>query len=1042
MRQANVTRGACIVLLAGFFASPVRAKNDLAAGHRDQDPRPTAQLESVLPLADVLGMSMADLDRKAILIEDVTRTELGLAPRYAVPEETFVTPDNDGTWEDIGEGRRLWRFRITSPDAISINLGFTRYRMPSDGRLLVYSADLGQVIRPFTAEDNAAHGELWTPPILSNDIVVEVTMSATSFSELELELTSINLGYRGFGAGAALRSGSCNVDVVCPEGDGWRDQISSVAVISTGGSTFCTGFMVNNTAEDLTPYFMTANHCGIGAGNAASLVVFWNYENSTCRPPGGGASGGAGDGTLNQFQTGSFFRAGYSPSDVTLVELDSDPDPAWNVGYSGWDRGNQDGTAGIAIHHPNTDEKRISFENDPLSTTTYLGNTSPGDGTHVRVLDWDLGTTEPGSSGSPLFDQNQRIVGQLHGGFAACGNNDADWYGRVSVSWTGGGSASSRLSDWLDPLGSGATTTDFISLNTLCSDEGTVELLSSEYACEDTLTARVIDCGLDLDPNGIDTVIITVDSTTEPAGESVLLTETTVSSAKFEGSLTLSETNAPGTLEVSAGDTITATYIDADDGLGGINVPVMAVASTDCTAPQILSVQTSNIQAREATVLYTTDEPTLGTVRFGFSCGALSQSATGTNFAASGSVLMENLQDLTTYFYAFDAEDAAGNITTDDNGGACYSFTTLDVPDFFTEEFITDNDLDNTKLTFSPNGSGDFYSACAESITALPTDPTGGTALALGDDASILVSPATIQTVSLYGSNYASFFVGSNGYITFISGDSDYTESLDEHFASPRISVLYDDLSPNQSGTVSWKLLADRIAVTWSGVTEYNAGNSNTLQVEMYFNGDITLSYLEVAATDGIAGLSGGGGTDPAFLENNLSNLGSCAAGTITAARSCLDHSGAGTFCFDLLANDLEVRSPGALSIEFDVSDPASSVSASVSCVNVSYAGVASVTAAGVLVTVDLSEALPDQDCCTISLTGDIEGSVTVRTLSGDIDRNGIVSTGDASIIKPNFGATLDATNFVHDYDANGVISTGDASTVKPNFGNTGPDCP
>ena len=110
-----------------------------------------------------------------------------------------------------------------------------------------------------------------------------------------------------------------------------------MAVIGTGGGTFCTGFLVNNTAQDLTPNFMTANHCGINSGDAASLVAYWNYENSTCRPPGSAASGGPGDGTLNQFNTGSIFRASYAASDFTLVELDDPIPSAYDVHWAGWD---------------------------------------------------------------------------------------------------------------------------------------------------------------------------------------------------------------------------------------------------------------------------------------------------------------------------------------------------------------------------------------------------------------------------------------------------------------------------------------------------------------------------------------------------------------------------------------------------------------------------------------------------------------------------------------------------------------------------------
>ena len=92
--------------------------------------------------------------------------------------------------------------------------------------------------------------------------------------------------------------------------------------------------------------------------------------------------------------------------------------------------------------------------------------------THIRVHDWDAGTTEPGSSGSHLFDQNHCVVGQLGGGFAACGNDEPDWYGRLSVSWTGGGTSATRLSDWLDPFGNGALTScETVPLPTCPQDE-------------------------------------------------------------------------------------------------------------------------------------------------------------------------------------------------------------------------------------------------------------------------------------------------------------------------------------------------------------------------------------------------------------------------------------------------------------------------------------------------------------------------------------------------------------------------------------------
>jgi hypothetical protein len=73
--------------------------------------------------------------------------------------------------------------------------------------------------------------------------------------------------------------------------------------------------------------------------------------------------------------------------------------------------------------------------------------------------------TEPGSSGSPLYSQAGRFIGQLHGGPSSCGatgDNLSDYYGRFSVSWAGGGTNATRLSNWLDAGGTGATTVNGI----------------------------------------------------------------------------------------------------------------------------------------------------------------------------------------------------------------------------------------------------------------------------------------------------------------------------------------------------------------------------------------------------------------------------------------------------------------------------------------------------------------------------------------------------------------------------------------------------
>jgi hypothetical protein len=442
----NSTRTALLTIAAALLlmALPISAGQDI--------PSAAIYAEQMLPQSAVPVRGAPAVDRERVAAEDIEREAAGLPPRFAVPTTVSITPESDGLWEVAGSGLLVWRLRLASPGARSLNLGFGSFHMPEGGRLLLYSADRTEVIRPVTSGDNAPHGQFWSPVIPTDEIVVEVTLPASARDELRLELTSVNVGYRGFTTDDPGKSGDCNVDVVCPEGDGWRDEIPAVGVISVGGSLTCSGFMVNNTAQDQTPYFMTAYHCGVRIYTAASLVVYWNYETSTC--------GGTPDGSLSDWQSGAVFRAEYGPSDFTLVELDEAPDPDWGVTFAGWDRSGAEATSAVAIHHPGVDEKRISFEYQSTTTTSYLGTAVPGDGTQVRVIDWDVGTTEGGSSGSPLFNQDHRVIGQLHGGYAACGNDASDWYGKFSVSWSGNGTSSSRLRDWLDPGGTGAVSVD------------------------------------------------------------------------------------------------------------------------------------------------------------------------------------------------------------------------------------------------------------------------------------------------------------------------------------------------------------------------------------------------------------------------------------------------------------------------------------------------------------------------------------------------------------------------------------------------------
>lgn len=216
-------------------------------------------------------------------------------------------------------------------------------------------------------------------------------------AELQLVLTHVGVEYRGFGTrpenqhGRSRRklSGSCNIDVICEEGDDWRQEIPAIALIQYGGQYYCSGAMINNARNDGTPFFLTANHCGVGPAQAPSLNAYWNFESSTCI-----RGSTSGDGRLNQFSSGATHLFSSSISDVTLLQLNEPPSPAFGVTYLGWDRSGEIADSAVCIHHPDTDEKRISFENQPTTITAYDNTAGSGD-TNIRVADWDKGTTEP-----------------------------------------------------------------------------------------------------------------------------------------------------------------------------------------------------------------------------------------------------------------------------------------------------------------------------------------------------------------------------------------------------------------------------------------------------------------------------------------------------------------------------------------------------------------------------------------------------------------------------------------------------------------------
>lgn len=382
-----------------------------------------------------------------------------------------------GSWRKLGNGKWQWKLRFSAKNAKGLDIGMSDFFLPHSAQLTVSSDDGSLQLGPYTDRDNPKDGFFWVGELAADHVNMVITVS-----EAEKDFVRFNIDNvpRSFAqpwlkeAGQQQnKSGSCNVDVACIIDSSWQSEVDSVGQYSfqtvTGGYV-CTGQLINNTAQDGRPYFLTADHCGYSGDNgqqplsvrqsvAASISIIWNYQSLTCRPPGSAQSGTViSPSTFTQRQRGARYVASNPVSDMALVMLNQVPPSSWGVKYTGWDRTNtipQNGA--VSIHHPNGDAKRISRENDPLTVTSY-GSTGRGDASHFRVADWNVGTTERGSSGAGLWNADRLLIGQLHGGEAACGNSKPDWYGRFYTSWNNGTNSQSRLKDWLDPINSGVMT--------------------------------------------------------------------------------------------------------------------------------------------------------------------------------------------------------------------------------------------------------------------------------------------------------------------------------------------------------------------------------------------------------------------------------------------------------------------------------------------------------------------------------------------------------------------------------------------------------
>lgn len=408
---------------------------------------------------DLSSLSSLPMHRTAGVVVAKARSQVSSksAPvQFAVATPLSIGLD-DGLWDQAESGVDRWRARVSSGGAVGLGLEFSKFSLPEGASLWVYD-DAGQLVQgPYTRDDQNAEGKLWTAIVPGASAVLELHVPSARRDAVQLQLAQVDHAYLDIGKAAALttaKSGSCNVDMACSDGNNWRSESRAVAMISIGNTYVCTGQLLNNARQDKAPLFITANHCEIAQTSgtpASSVVVYWNYQTSSC--------GGTPNGSLSQNQSGASLLAADIGSDFTLLRLNKQPDSDFNVYFAGWDVGSAIPQSGVAMHHPQGEEKRIST----FSTAAVRQNVCiDGSGSSCKrlveswQLNWSRGITESGSSGSGLWNQDHKLVGVLSGGDTSCSNvSGNDYFARLEAAYTANSAASGQLKAWLDPDASG-----------------------------------------------------------------------------------------------------------------------------------------------------------------------------------------------------------------------------------------------------------------------------------------------------------------------------------------------------------------------------------------------------------------------------------------------------------------------------------------------------------------------------------------------------------------------------------------------------------
>ncbi len=397
---------------------------------------------SVTPSVD-LFVEMPSFNIQAVLRQSQQDQSNLKSLEFAHKFHPFLRPDNSGI-SFIAGNMKVWRVGIRSKEAYSLNILFSKFRLPPGAQLFVYNSDQSEILGSYTEKNNTEINMLPVQPIGGDELIVEYQEPLEAAFEGEIEIGEVNhdfLGiFRANQPGGFNPIGNCHPNLVCYPED--IQPGSGVVVLIINGTTACTGVLVNNTKEDRVPYLLTATHClnGNYSANflanrkydivAGSIVTFFNYNSPLCdidiRGP------------LQMTMASADSVLISERHDISLLKLKEIPPVEYQPYYLGWNANASPAAPFHGLHHPQGDIKKVAIDEDRLSLSSFdLPNYNQEEpNAWWEVGGWDTGVTDQGSSGSPLLDREKRVIGTLTGGASMCSSpKGPDSYASLFKFW-------------------------------------------------------------------------------------------------------------------------------------------------------------------------------------------------------------------------------------------------------------------------------------------------------------------------------------------------------------------------------------------------------------------------------------------------------------------------------------------------------------------------------------------------------------------------------------------------------------------------------